>query len=166
MSTSSWGRELKHWSAHVPRSLTSRPLREVVSWNFKKLIHFLLQFVDLFVRSWVETYVDWQLVAGCISRPLREVVSWNADCTILSANPMSRPLREVVSWNGDWLREKYDIEVSTSSWGRELKLKRSRRRHGRSRRPLREVVSWNSLRDIRCPVTKVDLFVRSWVETY
>ena len=56
-STSSWGRELKYLPQWKPLNHSSRPLREVVSWNN-------------FSRGIAESGE---------SRPLREVVSWNFD---------------------------------------------------------------------------------------
>ena len=78
----------------------SRPLREVVSWNFITSTQKVGEIVDLFVRSWVEIIlILWnQLLYWC------------------------RPLREVVSWNMFFCNVVYSYGKSTSSWGRELKL--------------------------------------------
>ena len=144
MSTSSWGRELKRPVTEHNKIVDCRPLREVVSWNI-----FTIPFKGLL-----------------IGRPLREVVSWNEDAYKAAAKDISRPLREVVSWNDEAKKSAQVSNVSTSSWGRELKqlhwlpkalCHKSTSSWGRELKhpPLKNL--WN--------LCKVDLFERSWVET-
>ena len=144
-STSSWGRELKYnnrlrnetsgqgrplrevvsWnflSCGFFFTFSRRPLREVVSWNYNVYTgNYSRRKVDLFVRSWVEILYHVGGVKASKSRPLREVVSWNGLGYRYSSPSNRRPLREVVSWNALKSREEIIQEMSTSSWGRELK---------------------------------------------
>ena len=99
-----------------------RPLREVVSWNLILAAEIQMNWsstsswgrelklhkeetdpetynVDLFVRSWVETYMAMGLYWLYRGRPLREVVSWNIPLVLIQKVSVCRPLREVVSWN-------------------------------------------------------------------
>ena len=76
-----------------------RPLREVVSWNKEKRCSSSDQYVDLFVRSWVE-------MICCNHSHLRQIVdlfvrSWVEIILIIitTVTEWCRPLREVVSWN-------------------------------------------------------------------
>ena len=136
-----------------------------MSWNIKRTVMKFTVFVDLFVRSWVETLVVCHLESFHIRRPLREVVSWNLKGRNFQRQTRGRPLREVVSWNT------IISAVLTVTVGRPLREVVSWNIHAffppwlYYRRPLREVVSWN---DIAVPMPvpqRVDLFVRSWVET-
>ena len=70
-----------------------------------------------------------------------------------------------MSWNREITPTNYKYDMSTSSWGRELKWQDARALLSSPCRSPREVVSWN---DHTWPgVTKwvqVDLLARSWVE--
>ena len=127
--------------------LIRRPLCEVVNWN----IVFMLcnkskVSVDLYVRSWIEMVVIPDSITLGTGRPLCEVVNWNFFVLYVNAY----------------------TTMSTSMWGRELKLSICRKRRTHFRRPLCEVVNWNSYaHHAAAPMSrKVDLYVRSWIEIY
>ena len=144
--------------------------------------------VDLFVRSWVETWSPWPCVTRQPStsswgrelkhkydttgkrrnkcRPLREVVSWNSLAFMELCKENGRPLREVVSWNSHEQNTDCDqriVDLFVRSWVETLHIRQGRSCEGR--RPLREVVSWNTYISLKLLNRFVDLFVRSWVET-
>ena len=120
--------------------------------------------VDLFVRSWVETFISWYLhkkrrvdlfvrswvetsTLLFLCRKVSSTSSWGRElkrhCNLWNILFECRPLREVVSWN---VFVAFPLTTILS-------------------RPLREVVSWNILWNFLVTNAEVDLFVRSWVET-
>ena len=122
----------------------SRPLREVVSWNMTIANADCDKIVDLFVRSWVEIRLLLPIPTLTMStsswgrelkykltelnnwiyerRPLREVVSWNANVV----NPMIGVAVDLFVRSWVEIHQLLTIPtlpmMSTSSWGRELKL--------------------------------------------
>ena len=147
-------------------SVTSRPLREVVSWN--ACVSFQYKTSVASTSSWgreLKLLVLPTISGSLICRPLREVVSWNIRWVDVLKNGLIvdlfvRSWVEIL-WEGrtwqnrkstsSWGRELKcpdDLNeivkaMSTSSWGRELKWLCRQVDNGDVRRPLREVVSWN-----------------------
>ena len=79
-STSMWGRELKYvFEAFMIKNLLSTSMwgRELKSWMVRTMLRW--NWVDLYVRSWIE--IDQEAVENDIgwSRPLHEVVNWNIE---------------------------------------------------------------------------------------
>ena len=127
-----------------PSKKPGRPLREVVSWNVNYMQR--RQELPRSTSSWgreLKHHFEGNNSVSS-SRPLREVVSWNKSFIEGGAGKTCRPLREVVSWNKKD-NERYFLVVC---------------------RPLREVVSWNIASSLKDNKILVDLFVRSWVETF
>ena len=163
-SSSSWGCELKYISVLLCRNMRSHPLREDVSWNVVDVLHKFSNTVILFVRMWVEIFLNLYVKCGFVRHPLREDVSWNAfedaqrdesdvsssswGCELKYFHTISywfqqcHPLRDDVSWNMLNLEEKKEAESH----------------------PLREDVSWNERNGGCVWMIEVILFVRMWVE--
>ena len=143
-----------------------RPLREVVSWNFRPIGWSPLGPVS--TSSWGRE-LKWRHRRKAFlrrnSRPLREVVSWNGITAYPTTSVPGRPLREVVSWNTSAESENISESSSTSSWGRELKYAPTG--DNMVLHPVDLFVrSWvEMITSYRLPQKRqVDLFVRSWVE--
>ena len=133
-STSSWGRELKFAKIEMTPSCanvdlfvrswveihgayggfvdsSSRPLREVVSWNTETFQKVEQKWVDLFVRSWVE--MNLPRIFSDVPFVDLFVRSW-VEIFFTSAGRRSaycRPLREVVSWNEQGQRRFPDAQI-------------------------------------------------------
>ena len=165
-----------------------RPLREVVSWNSFSSLCASWYTVDLFVRSWVETFK-----APCFPRILlSSTSSWGRELKQFSQisfqfrpkstsswgrelkHAISKPLDGIVKVDlfvRSWVETQMFhlaqfLKLSTSSWGRELKLKDEQQDYENAAVDL-FVRSWvETYKDARVDQNVlVDLFVRSWVET-
>ena len=151
-SASSWGCELKYYFSDVQRTYTCQPLREAVSWNRNNSVLRKQIRVSLFVRLWVEIYLQTNMSLNTLSAS-----SWG--CELKYSIPLFQ-------------KEK---RKSASSWGCELKWELSHGSHYRShvslfvrlwvemsncispgrcyhRQPLREAVSWNRTDLIASPI--------------
>ena len=181
----SWVEILQGFTPLLPTS--SRPPREVVSWNNISII----RCTKSLCRPPREV-VSWNIISTIISercfpstsswgrelkyqlmklksmlnhrRPPREVVSWNNTNILSYFCWNSRPPREVVSWN-EHIRLQLNVHRcrpprEVVSWNLIMTLDST----GRVGRPPREVVSWNAFIIADWYEPPVDLLVRSWVE--
>ena len=99
LSSSSWGCELKYLFRNATDCWNCHPLREDVSWN---------------------TYAIHKSKHS-MRHPLREDVSWNIIKTVKEDKQIRHPLREDVSWNTGTYNIIVYSDLSSSSWGCELK---------------------------------------------
>ena len=186
-SSSSWGCELKYYEFFIIHYGSLRhPLREDVSWNIQPITDRICEkrhplredvswnisirqseprdLVILFVRMWVEIYVNkvpslsltvilfvrmWveifppsKKVLQPVRHPLREDVSWNME------EVFHTPKYHVILFVRMWVEitttvDGYVLDASSSSWGCELKYLRKSRKDLEAGHPLREDVSWN-----------------------
>ena len=149
----------------ITGSISSQPPCEAVSWNTVNLSKFLMPFVSLLVRLWVEITalyleylehcrqppceaVSWNMkgLATGIEKsrqPPCEAVSWNSLDDFAAQHNASQPPCEAVSWNKYSKSRSVQIFPSASLWGCELKFYGEVRTREKDRQPPCEAVSWN-----------------------